>query len=59
MSVFRALMMHKHQSLNEFVKLIPENLEFQDQESTKDLTVESNASWTLGVKYNDETPNKG
>lgn len=53
MSVFRALMMHKHQSLNEFIKLVPENLEFPDQESNKDLTIESNASWTLGVKYND------
>ena len=46
-------MMHKHQSLNEFVKLVPEKLEFPDPESTKDLTVESNTSWTLGVKYND------
>lgn len=53
MSVFRVLMMHKHQSLSEFIKLVPENLEFPDQESNKDLTIESNASWTLGVKYND------
>ncbi len=53
MSVFRSLMMHKHQSLGEFVKLIPEKIEFIELESTKDLTVESNASWTLGVKYND------
>lgn len=53
MSVFRILMMRKHQPLSEFIKLVPENLDFPDQESTKDLTVESNASWTLGVKYND------
>ena len=53
MSVFRDLMMHKHQSLNEFIKLVPENLEFPDPESTKDLTIESNAPWTLGLKYND------
>lgn len=46
-------MMRKHQPLSEFIKLVPENLDFPDQESTKDLTVESNASWTLGVKYND------
>lgn len=59
MSVFRALMMHKHQPLSEFIKLVPENLEFPDQGSTKDLTIESNAPWTLGVKHNDETPNKG
>jgi hypothetical protein len=59
MSVFRALMMHKHQPLSEFIKLVPENLEFPDPESTKDLTIESNAPWTLGFKYNDETPNKG
>lgn len=44
-------MMHKHQSLSEFIKLVPENLEFPDPESTKDLTIESNASWTLGVKF--------
>lgn len=53
MSVFRALMMHKHQPLSEFIKLVPENLEFPDPKGTKDLTVESNAPWTLGVKYND------
>lgn len=46
-------MMRKHQPMSEFVKLVPENLEFQDPDSTKDLTIESNASWTLGVKYND------
>lgn len=59
MSVFRALMMHKHQPLSEFIKLVPENLEFPNPESTKDLTIESNAPWTLGVKHNDGTPNKG
>ena len=53
MSVFRILMMHKHQSLNEFIKLVPDNLDFPDQDSTKDLTIESNVSWVLGVKYND------
>ena len=59
MSVFRILMMRKHQPLSEFIKLVPENLDFTDPESTKDLTVESNASWTLGVKYNYQTSNKG
>lgn len=59
MSVFRALMMHKYQPLREFIKLVPEKLEFPDPGSTKDLTIESNAPWALGVKYNDETPNKG
>lgn len=43
-------MMHKHQPLSKFIKLVPENLEFPDPESTKDLTIESNAPWTLGVK---------
>lgn len=46
-------MMHKHKSLDEFIKLVPESLDFPDLESTKDLTIESNASWALGVKYND------
>lgn len=53
MSTFRDLLMiRKHKGHQEYVKLTPEILEFKDQDSTKDLTIESNADWSIGVTYN-------
>ena len=53
MSVFRNLMMRRHKAQEEYVKLLPKSMQFEDSESTKDLTIESNANWSIGIRYNE------
>lgn len=45
-------MIRKHKGSHEYIKLTPETLEFEDSDSTKDLTIESNTDWSIGVTYN-------
>lgn len=53
MSVFRDLLMiRQHKGSKEYVKLTPETLEFSDSDAAKDLTIESNTDWSIGVTYN-------
>lgn len=53
MSVFRSLLMlRRHKVSEEYVRITPEFLEFDDSSSVKDLTIESNADWSIGVTYN-------
>lgn len=49
MTVFRILlMMHKHQKADT-IKLSPKKLEFNYEEDSKDLNVESNTDWIISV----------
>lgn len=55
--MFRTLLMRRHKSMEEYVRLIPDSLEFPCHETSEELTIESNARWTLGVRY-DEHPDE-
>lgn len=46
-------MMRRHKAQEEYVKLLPKSMQFEDSESTKDLTIESNANWSIGIRYNE------
>lgn len=45
-------MIRRHKGSEEYVKLTPEILEFKDSDTPKDLTIESNTDWSIGVTYN-------
>lgn len=52
MSVFRTLLMRRHQDTSEeYIRLLPDELRFEALTEEQMLAVESNADWSLGVRY--------